>query len=89
MPCFYSCQLTIIWKSIIRFEALTLDRKFDISHWLPCGADGGEDGRADGRTGVRSRDYQISRMDSLPNFLGMGLRSQAREATLLVLSITI
>ena len=40
--------------SIIRLQALTLDRKFVISHWFPCGADGQVDGRTDGR----SRDYQ-------------------------------
>ena len=54
LPCFYTCQFTIIWMSIIRLQALTLDRKFDISHWFPRGADR----QVDGRTGVRSRDYQ-------------------------------
>ena len=43
-----------LWMSIIRLPALTLDRKFVISHWFPCGADG----QVDGRTSVRSRDYQ-------------------------------
>ena len=27
------------------FQALTLGRKFDISHWFPCGAVGRVDGR--------------------------------------------
>ena len=74
--------------SIIRFQALTLDRKFVVSHWFACGADG----LVDGRTGGQAYGHvitRISRMDRLPNFSGMGLRSRARGATLLVLLITI
>ena len=37
-----------------RLRAPTLAWKFDISHWLPCGADGWAD--------VRSRDNQISQI---------------------------
>ena len=51
-----------------RLQAPTLARKFDISHWLPCGA------------GVRSRDYQ--KWIDYQFFLGMGLRSRARGAPL-------
>ena len=74
--------------SIIRLQALTLDRKFVISHWLPCGADG----QVDGRTGGRAYGHvttRIYRMDGLPNVSGMGLCSRARGATPLVLPITI
>ena len=48
-------------------QASTLARKFDISHWFPCGAD------------VQAYVHvitKISRVDRLPVFLGMGLRSK-------------
>ena len=44
IPCFDSCQLIITW-------APKLARTCESKHWFPCGADG--------RSGVRSRDYQI------------------------------
>ena len=44
-------------------QPLTLARKFDITHWFPCDADG----RAYGHVVT-----QISRMDKLPNFLSYG-----------------
>ena len=44
IPWFDTCQLTIIWMSIIRlntgYRPPILARKFDILHWLPRGADG-------------------------------------------------
>ena len=43
-----------------RLQAPTLARKFDISHWIPCGADG----RAYAHVITK-----ISRMDRLPDFL--------------------
>ena len=46
-----------------RLQASTLARKFYISHWLPCGADGGAYGHV---------IIKISRMDMLPNFLRYG-----------------
>ena len=49
-----------------RLQAPTLACKFDISHWLPCGADGWAD--------VQSRDYQ-----NFSDFFGMGLRSCAQR----------
>ena len=36
------------------------------------------DGRADGRADARSRDYQISRMHKLPNFLTHGAPLELR-----------
>ena len=36
--------------------------------------------RTDGRSGVRSRDYQFSRMGRLPNFLTHGAPLRARRA---------
>ena len=33
------------------FLSVTVARKCESKHWFPCGADG--------RSGVRSRDYQI------------------------------
>ena len=50
-------QLVFSW-------APKLARKCESKHWFPCGADG--------RSGVRSRDYHIS--------LAMGLRPRARFA---------
>ena len=49
-PWFDSCQLTITWMSIIKLNTvyrvsyIVLARKCDISHWLPCGADGRTEG---------------------------------------------
>ena len=43
-----------------RFQAPALARKFDISHWFPCG----EDGRAYGHVITK-----ISWMDRLLNFV--------------------
>ena len=37
--------------TILTLRDLTIARKCESKHWLPCGADG--------RSGVRSRDYQI------------------------------
>ena len=57
-----------------RLQPPPLARKFDISQWFACGADG----RVDGRTVTRLPkflgwiDYQI--------FLGMGLRLRARAS---------
>ena len=48
-------------------QAPTLARKFDISRWFPCGADGQAYGHV---------ITKISRVDRLPIFLGMGLRSK-------------
>ena len=49
IPWFETCQLTIIWMSIIRlntgYRPPILARKLDILHWLPCGADGRLDRR--------------------------------------------
>ena len=50
IPCFDSCQLTIIWMSIIKLQAQILARKCDISNWSSCGAYGWADGPAEGRT---------------------------------------
>ena len=61
-----------------RFHAPALARKFDISHWFPCGADR----RAYGHVITK-----ISRMDRLPNFHGHGApparTSRALEVPLL------
>ena len=43
-----------------RLQVPTLARKFDISHWFSCGADGQAYGHV---------ITQISRVDRLPNFL--------------------
>ena len=44
IPWFDTCQLTIIWMSIIRlntgYRPPILARKFDVLHWFPCGEDG-------------------------------------------------
>lgn len=34
------CQLTKTWMCNIRLQPPTLARKYEISHWLPCGVDG-------------------------------------------------
>ena len=51
MSCFYSCQLINIDVQLVFYWAPKLARKCESKHWFPCGADG--------RSGVRSRDYQI------------------------------
>ena len=48
----------------------TVASKCESKHWLPCGEDG--------RTGVRSRDYQISWVGRLPHFLSYGAKREAR-----------
>ena len=48
----------------------TVASKCESKHWLPCGEDG--------RTGVRSRDYQIFWDGKI--YLAMGLRPRARFA---------
>ena len=37
IPCFDSCELTIIWMSIIKLNT-GYRLPCDISHWFPCGA---------------------------------------------------
>ena len=39
----------------------------------------------DGRVDLRSRDYQISRMHRLPNFLTRGSPLRARESSTMIL----
>ena len=53
----------------IRFQVPTLARKCDISHWLPCGADG----RAGGHVTIR-----ISLMDRYTYYLSCGGSAHAR-----------
>ena len=65
IPCFDSCQLTIMWMSIIKLQFQILARKCDISNWFSCGADG-SGGRTDRPTDVRSGDYQ-NFLDALDN----------------------
>ena len=63
IPCFDSCQLTIIQMSIVKLcwlQALTLVRKFDISHWFPYGADRQKKGHV---------ITKISRINRAQNFL--------------------
>ena len=43
IPSFDSCQLTLVWihyQVKYGLQAPTLARKFDISYWFSCGADG-------------------------------------------------
>ena len=56
-------QLVFSW-------APKLARKWESKHWFPWGADG--------RTGVRSRDYQIHWVGRLPHFLSYGAKREAR-----------
>ena len=50
IPCFDSCQLTIMWMSILKLQFQILARKCDISNWFSCGADGWADGGTGRRT---------------------------------------
>ena len=56
-----------------RFQVPTLGRKFDITHWFSCGADG---------LALRHVITKISRVDRLPNFLRY-VASLARGAPLI------
>ena len=56
-------QLVFSW-------APKLARKCESKHWFPYGAHG--------RTGVRSRDYQISWVGTSPHFLSYGAKREAR-----------
>ena len=55
IPCFDSSELikTLMCNHVQSVSSgdSKLARKYDSKHWFPCGADG--------RSGVRSRDYQI------------------------------
>ena len=55
----------------IRLQAPTLARKCEISHWLPCGADGQVFGRMVRRT-FGHVTTNISFIDRSPNFLSYG-----------------
>ena len=56
-----------------RLQVPTLGRKFDITHWFSCGADG---------LAYRHLIIKISRVDRLPNFLRY-VASLARGASLI------
>ena len=74
------------WSADTLFWQLSIDHNIDVQlvfswapklaskceskHWLPCGADG--------RTGVRSRDYQICWVGRLSHFLSYGAKREAR-----------
>ena len=45
-------DIDVYYQAKHRLQSPTLARKFDISHWFPCGEEGG------GGTDGRSRDYQ-------------------------------
>ena len=39
-PSFDSFQLTTTWTCNVTLQALTVAKKCEISHWLPCGGQG-------------------------------------------------
>ena len=79
IPCFDSCQLTIIWLSIIKLIQVA-----GVSHWFSCGTDG----RTQGHVMTK-----ISYMDRLTKFSQVWRRAQARVEQLvscgLVLTMTL
>jgi len=74
IPSFDSCQLTTIWMCNIRLQFPLLARKCEISHWLPCGAEGLVDGRTDGRTFARNFSDGYNPIFFSLEFLGVELR---------------